>query len=116
MIGQGGRLVEGVVFADVEARERPARLTDAFFARYHDRWGGDPDHYASIGYDLGTLVWEAVSQGASSRDELRRRLAERPAWHGVSGVINWHDDATSADVRLYTVSGGIAVPLQTGTK
>ncbi len=116
VIGQGGRLVEGVVFADVEARERPARLTDAFFARYHDRWGGDPDHYASIGYDLGTLVWEAVSQGASSRDELRRRLAERPAWHGVSGVINWHDDATSADVRLYTVSGGIAVPLQTGTK
>jgi branched-chain amino acid transport system substrate-binding protein len=116
VIAEGGRLVEGVVFADVVGMGRDPHAARLFAARYHDVYRKDPDHYASLGFDLASVVWEEVSRAVSSREELRRNLAERGPYEGVSGILSWRDDDAAGDVRLYTISNGLAVPLHTRTR
>lgn len=111
VISQGGRLVEGAVFADIVGSDRRAYAADVFAARYHDRYGDDPDHYAMVGFDLASVVWQEVSQSITSREELRRRLTQRGPFSGASGVLTWRGQETARDVQLYIISGGLAVPL-----
>ena len=112
VISQGGRLVEGVIFADLAAVGGDSQAADLFAARYHDRYRVDPDHYAALGFDLASVVWDEISRSVTSRDDFRKNLAQRGPYQGASGVLNWRDEDMARDVRLFTISGGLAVPMQ----
>lgn len=111
VIADAGRLVEGVIFADRIETGKNERQALLFSAQYHDRYGGDPDQYATLGYDLAGAVWDAVNHDAVSREDLRMHLTSRGAYQGVSGVVNWQRDDAPHDVRLYTIRGGLVIPL-----
>jgi len=55
----------------------------AFIQEYQAKYGGSPAAYAAEGWDAGTLLVEAVEQGAVDRAELAAALQETTAFSGV---------------------------------
>ena len=111
VIGQGKRHVEGVILADLGDVVKDTRAGELFRARFHDRFDRNPDHYASLGYDLAGCVVKAFDEGRTTRAGVRRFLRGMGPTDGVSGVLSWRDDNSTGSVRLYTIADGLVVPL-----
>jgi branched-chain amino acid transport system substrate-binding protein len=111
VIEQGKRLVEGVILADLADVSKDPTAAEFFRARYNDRFDRDPDHYAALGYDLTRCVVLAVKDGKTTRESIRRFLREIGPVDGVSGVLNWSDDDSPGNVKLFTIADGLIIPL-----
>lgn len=111
VIEHGKRLVEGVILADLVDISKDPNVAEFFRARYHDRFDRDPDHYAALGYDLAWCAVLAVKDGKATREAIRRYLRKIGPIDGVSGVLNWGDNDSPGNVKLFTIADGLIIPL-----
>ncbi len=63
---------------------------------YRRAHGGQPDHFAALGYDAVLLVAEAVREVGFDRARIRDYLEEvgtsRDAFRGVSGLVAFDEN------------------------
>jgi branched-chain amino acid transport system substrate-binding protein len=67
----------------------PGEASPEFRARFHARFGADPDYAAAHSYDAASLVIAAIRKSGLNRARIREALRALSPYAGVSGVIAW---------------------------
>jgi ABC-type branched-subunit amino acid transport system substrate-binding protein len=83
-----GANAEGVISVYPWNPARKDAKLEAFRARFHKRFGEEPETYAAHGYDgMNMLIW-ATQVGGLNRAKIRDLIAYRTKpWPGVTGDI-----------------------------
>jgi ABC-type branched-subunit amino acid transport system substrate-binding protein len=106
LLQAAGRYVQGAVlapgfYADLDD-ERLATFANAF----RDSYGGEPGMFEAFGHDAVRIVRAAIAAGATSRGDLRVRLARGVGFPGATGEAAFAPDGERADPPLlYAVDG-----------
>ncbi|UCC47748.1 MAG: ABC transporter substrate-binding protein [Gemmatimonadota bacterium] len=76
--------------------DAPGATGQQFVEAYRRAHGGQPDHFAALGYDAVLLVAEAVREVGFDRARIRDYLEEvgtsRDAFRGVSGLVAFDEN------------------------
>jgi len=114
---QAGPAAEGTIVTLPFNPCRPDPLTQAFLARFRERFGYEADSFAAHSYDALQLIVAAARRGACvDRECLKDNLLLTKLHPGVTGLITF--DQTGNDTReveLARVVEGRLQPLATGT-
>ncbi len=109
----GGQYVDGVVYVELADAEQVSNYEAHFVQAYRKRYGEDPIRSAYLGYDAMVLVYQALSQGAKTREHVREALNALPASIGVSGPLNISPRYGSQTVEIMQIMQGQPVRLET---
>lgn len=89
----GGTALDGAFYAAHYSIDEPREAVQTFVGQYRERFGGDPDGPAALGYDSMMMLAEAIRQaGSVDRSAIRDRLAGIKDFQGVTGVITMGPD------------------------
>ncbi|MFQ5614864.1 MAG: ABC transporter substrate-binding protein [Anaerolineales bacterium] len=91
-----GPAAEGVVATYPYNPTRDAPGLHAFQRRYYQRFGQEPEAFATHAYDGMTLLIQAIRTAGLNRARIRDALTALKSFHGVTGEITF--DATHNDV------------------
>jgi branched-chain amino acid transport system substrate-binding protein len=84
----------------------PARLTGKgadWYKRYKEKFNGEPEAYASYGYEAATVALDAIKRaGKKDREAIRAAVFATKEFNGILG--NWSFTETG-DTTLTTMSG-----------
>jgi branched-chain amino acid transport system substrate-binding protein len=84
-----------------------------FIARYHKRYGKDPDLYGPYFYDAVRLLASAIDRGGYTSDGIRTALKNLKDYPGVVGVMNFSaaDNVVQLPLRFTKLNNGKWEPL-----
>lgn len=106
---------EGVIFPqapyDIQATNP---VVQKFVNNYKAKFYTEPDVYAAYAYDALKIVADGIERcGANYPQDLRTRISETKAFHGVTGEISF-DSKGDVDItpHIEMVKGGAFVPAQ----
>jgi ABC-type branched-subunit amino acid transport system substrate-binding protein len=109
LLERAGQHLEKSVFVDVFSPERKGNSTVEFINAFQNRKGQLPNAMSAIGYDVGTALKMAFSNGGpvESRDELRSRLEVLGSFDGATGLMNWNSNREALqELQLFQVRRG----------
>jgi len=84
----GGPAVEGSFVSNHYSAEDPNPRTQAFIAKYKEKYGAVPDSLAALGYDSARVAMDAIRRaGKTDGPSLRDAIAQTRDFPGVAGTI-----------------------------
>jgi branched-chain amino acid transport system substrate-binding protein len=102
----GGVSVEGIYFT-FPASPKGA-IYDQFVSKFKQKFGKDPDIYASYSYDLMHIVANGLRSGARSGEQLKDYLFKMSIYEGVTGPTNFdkYGDVVTKTFDRKTIKNG----------
>lgn len=95
------QFVEGAVFTEGFYKHSPYPHVQHFVERYFERFGEEPAILEAQGYDIATILLTLLDRrDVLTREDVRRALAQMPAFAGVSGTTRF-DALGEADKALF---------------
>jgi branched-chain amino acid transport system substrate-binding protein len=88
-VAEAGGAAEGAVATYPFDPRRDDPTWTAFVARFHARFGREPDPVASYAYDGARYVVQAIREAGLDRAAIRDRLFAQPTYDGVTGVARF---------------------------
>lgn len=101
-LSAGNRFVEGAIMVNEFFEESPDPIVRGFVERYRKRFREPPDLFSAQAYDSIQMILHAMESGYTSRDQLRRYLAQIHRFHGVSGMTSF-DPSGQVEKSLFVI-------------
>jgi ABC-type branched-subunit amino acid transport system substrate-binding protein len=111
LVRAASRYVQAAVLAPGFYADLDDERLATFATAFRDTYGDEPGLFEAFGNDAVRLVRAAVAAGATSRGELRGRLASGPGVPGVTGQVTFAPDGERADAPLLYVIDGERIRL-----
>lgn len=94
--------------------ENPTPRAAEFISKFKRKFGKDPDWASSHTYDAVLVAADAMRRGASSGEEIRRKIDSTRIFHGVTGTITFDEngDVIEKPVKIRVVRRGKFVPFE----
>ncbi|HHL39768.1 MAG TPA: tetratricopeptide repeat protein [Deltaproteobacteria bacterium] len=106
LVELAGEYVEGAVFVDGFFAGTDRAQTLDFINGFTDTYGREPGIIGAHAYDAARMLLAAIEGGASSREEVRRRLLEGGGLDGATGdIVMGGDGEARKPLFLLTVKG-----------
>ncbi|HEY1406471.1 MAG TPA: ABC transporter substrate-binding protein, partial [Spirochaetota bacterium] len=82
-INNGGKAVEGVLFAqNIDySNTRPDYMT--FVKKYRNLYGMQPNHGSVFSYEMTNILLMALKDGSRTSDEIRHSILTHDIYHGL---------------------------------
>jgi ABC-type branched-subunit amino acid transport system substrate-binding protein len=88
----GGKYVEGAIFADAFFADSQDAAVQRFVKQYRARYRVAPDVFAALAYDATATLVQGLKNGATTGDRLREELTGMAGYSGVSGLTGFGPD------------------------
>jgi len=82
----GGEYMDGAVFTCSFGAGSMYPPTSSFVFHYRRKYGTDPSILSAQGYDAASVILDAASDGANSREAFERAITSTGSIRGASGV------------------------------
>jgi len=103
----GDNITKQAVFPSPFLQEQMGEEYLRFAAAFDLRYGTRPQRLGSLGYDAVRVITRAVSQGASSREDLVSRLSRISNYQGAAAVVTFGSHRENVELPLYRIVGGV---------
>lgn len=110
-----GNYLEGEMFYEIYDVDSPTSENRAFVARYRDRFGKNPDAYASQGYDSLRILAQAIqTTGSTDCLDLSWAIRFMDRWEGANGPYKFTPtgELEDKDIVLKVYRGGKPVVIE----
>ncbi|HEV2842612.1 MAG TPA: ABC transporter substrate-binding protein [Chthoniobacterales bacterium] len=114
----GGSAVEGAMNICLFVPSSSGPRIKEFVSHYHGKFNAEPDTWAAQSYDSMYLVADAIKRGGTTREALRKALAQTENFTGLTGTISFNSkgDAEYRGISVVKIVGGKFVSLADFTK
>ncbi|MCP4684349.1 MAG: ABC transporter substrate-binding protein [bacterium] len=102
----GDNITKQAVFPSPFLQEQMSEEFLRFAAAYDLRFGTRPRRLASLGYDAVRVIALAVSEGASSREDLVDRLGRISKYQGAAAEVTFGGHRENVELPLYRIVDG----------
>lgn len=107
LIARAGRFAEGSVFVDGFYAGSEAASSKQFIQEYRETFNADPTLVEALAFDAANILASLLRDGkASSRRDLRDRIAALRDFPGVTGRISYQDGRLTKRLSFLTVKNG----------
>jgi ABC-type branched-subunit amino acid transport system substrate-binding protein len=107
---RAGNFADHLVFVDSVT---PNANRSRFFEEYKNTFKEEPSLIEAQAYDAGLILRQLIASGASSREELARKLTDLKKFPGALGTLNMSSDREiERPVSALTVQKGEVTPLK----
>jgi len=84
-----GKAADGIIFTTPKLTpETGDEIVKNFYKNYRDKYGKDPQNFASNAYDAVMLVAKAMEKYGFTSDAVKKGLYEVKDYHGASGIFS----------------------------
>ncbi|MGA1867239.1 MAG: penicillin-binding protein activator [bacterium] len=89
LIHEGEEYVDGVIFPVGFNHDSSDENVKKFIAHFREKFQTDPDSIAAQAYEAAQIILYIIETGATSREEIRRGLAQLENYYGICGTLGF---------------------------
>jgi len=78
-----------------------------FMTEFDIKYGRQPGHLESLGYDAMALICEALRSGQYSRSEISHYLSTISDYEGATGFVSFGENHENVELPIYTIENGV---------
>ena len=75
------------------------------------KYGHQPGHLETVGYDAMSLICLALSDGKFSRNDIMHHLSTVQNFAGASGRVTFGDKNENIELPLFKIEGGLPLKI-----